>query len=112
MVLNIDDVSRAGLNIDEDSLCLPTGSTSDAINKLQQQATVLALNLGNGSCPNTKCAKAKFCTDSFLAVSIENSALSIEWNLIRPGCPVPGIVTKTVHRTLPGDVGVLVWWRV
>ena len=61
---------------------------------------------------NTKCAKAKFCTDSFLFVSIENSVLSIEWNLIRPGGPAPGIVTKTVHRTLPGVVGVLVWWRV
>ena len=28
--------------------------------------------------------------------------LSIEWNLIRPGGPAHGIVTKTVHKTLPG----------
>ena len=33
--------------------------------------------------------------------------LSIEWNLIRPGGPAHGIVTKTVHKTLPGGGG---WW--
>ena len=29
--------------------------------------------------------------------------LSIEWNLIRLGGPAHGLVTKTVHKTLPGD---------
>ena len=28
--------------------------------------------------------------------------LSIEWNLLRLGGPTHGIVTKTVHKTLPG----------
>ena len=31
--------------------------------------------------------------------------LSIELNLIRLGDPVHGIVTKTVHKTLPGGGG-------
>ena len=31
--------------------------------------------------------------------------ISIEWNLIRLGGPVHGIVTKTVHKTLPGGGG-------
>ena len=44
--------------------------------------------------------------------------LSIEWNSIRLSDPALGIVTKTVHKTLPGGggggrggvvVGV-VWW--
>ena len=30
--------------------------------------------------------------------------LSIEWNSIRLGGHVPGIVTKTLHKTLPGGV--------
>ena len=54
MVLNIDDVSRGGLNIDEDSLCLLRWSKTDAINKLRQ-TTVLALNLGSGNCPSLNC---------------------------------------------------------
>ena len=31
--------------------------------------------------------------------------LSIEWNFIRLGGPTHGIVTKTVHNTLPGCGG-------
>ena len=31
--------------------------------------------------------------------------LSIEWNSIRLGGPAHGIVTKSVHKTLPGDGG-------
>ena len=50
MVLNIDDVSFAGLNIDEDSLCLLRWSMSDAINKLR--TTVLTLDLSSGNCPS------------------------------------------------------------
>ena len=34
------------------------------------------------------------------------SLLSIEWNSIRLGGPAHGIVTKTVHKTLPGGGGV------
>ena len=30
----------------------------------------------------------------------------IKWNSIRLGGPAHGIVTKTVHKTLPGVVGV------
>ena len=32
-------------------------------------------------------------------------ALSIKWNLIRLGGPTHGIVTKTVYKIMPGDVG-------
>ena len=32
--------------------------------------------------------------------------LSFEWNSIRLGGPARGIVTKTVHKTLSGVVGV------
>ena len=32
--------------------------------------------------------------------------LSIEWNSIRLSGPSHGIVTKTVHKTMPGVVGV------
>ena len=32
-------------------------------------------------------------------------SLSIEWNSIRLGGPAHGIVTKTVHETLPGGGG-------
>ena len=32
--------------------------------------------------------------------------LFIEWNLIRLGGPVRGIVTKPVHKSLPGMYGV------
>ena len=31
--------------------------------------------------------------------------LSIKWNLIRLSGPAHGIVTKTVHKTLPGGGG-------
>ena len=31
--------------------------------------------------------------------------MSIEWNSIRLGGPAHGIVTKTVHKTLPGGGG-------
>ena len=31
--------------------------------------------------------------------------MSIEWNSIRLSGPAHGIVTKTVHKTLPGDGG-------
>ena len=31
--------------------------------------------------------------------------MSIEWNLIRLSGPAHGIVTKTVHKTLPGGGG-------
>ena len=34
----------------------------------------------------------------------------ISWNSIRLGSPVDGIVTKTVHKTLPGVVGLNGWW--
>ena len=32
--------------------------------------------------------------------------ICLEWNLIRLGGPAHGIVTKTVHKTLPGGGGV------
>ena len=35
--------------------------------------------------------------------------LSIEWNLIRLGGAVHGIVTKTIHKTLPESVGPRGW---
>ena len=45
--------------------------------------------------------------------------LSIEWNSIRLSDPAHGIVTKTVHKTLPGGGGgqgwgggVREWWRL
>ena len=31
--------------------------------------------------------------------------MSIKWNFIRLGGPAHGVVTKTVHRTLPGGGG-------
>ena len=31
--------------------------------------------------------------------------LSFEWSSLKPGGPAHGIVTKTVHKTLPGDRG-------
>ena len=31
--------------------------------------------------------------------------MSIEWTSIRLGGPAHGIVTKTVHKTMPGVVG-------
>ena len=34
--------------------------------------------------------------------SIFGPFLSTEWNLLRLGGPTHGIVTKTVHKTLPG----------
>ena len=36
--------------------------------------------------------------------------LSFEWNSIRLGGPAHGIVTKTVHITLPGGCGGRGWW--
>ena len=36
---------------------------------------------------------------------ITNPLLSIEWNSIRLSDPAHGIVTKTVHKTLPGGGG-------
>ena len=33
------------------------------------------------------------------------NSLSFEWNSIRLGGPAHGIVTKTVHKTLPGNGG-------
>ena len=41
--------------------------------------------------------------------------LSFKWNSIRLGGPAHGIVTKTIHKTLPGGgggtvVGVKGWW--
>ena len=35
--------------------------------------------------------------------------LSIEWNSIRLSGPAHGIVTKTVHKTLPGGGGGRGW---
>ena len=32
--------------------------------------------------------------------------MSFDWNSIRLGGPAHGIVTKTVYKTLPGEVGV------
>ena len=34
-----------------------------------------------------------------------SSLLSFKWNLIRLGGPAHGILTKTVHKTLPGGGG-------
>ena len=40
-----------------------------------------------------------------------NLLFSIEWHLIRLGGPAHGIVTKTVHKTLPaGGGGQGGWW--
>ena len=33
------------------------------------------------------------------------SATALEWNLMNLGGPARGIVTKTVHKTLPGGGG-------
>ena len=33
------------------------------------------------------------------------TTLFFEWNLIRLGSPAHGIVTKTLHKTLPGNGG-------
>ena len=38
--------------------------------------------------------------------------LSFEWNSIRLGGPAHGIVTKTVHKTLPGGSGGLDMVRI
>ena len=38
-------------------------------------------------------------------VALIEFLLSIEWNSIRLGDPAHGIVTKTVHKTLPGGGG-------
>ena len=38
----------------------------------------------------------------------KNCSLSIEWNSIRLGGPVHGIVPKTVHRTLQGSLSLSV----
>ena len=35
--------------------------------------------------------------------------MSFEWNSIRLGGPAHGIVTKTVHKTLPGGGGGRGW---
>ena len=37
---------------------------------------------------------------------MRNLFLSFKWNPIRLGGPAHGIVTKNVHKTLPGVVGV------
>ena len=42
---------------------------------------------------------------SFIFTVYIVSLLSIECSSIRQGDPVYGIVTKTVHKTLPGVVG-------
>ena len=42
---------------------------------------------------------------SHMFTAISERLLSIEWNSIRLGDPVHGIVTKTVHKTLPGGGG-------
>ena len=45
--------------------------------------------------------------------------MSLEWNSMRLGGPAHGIVTKTVHKTLPGGgggpgggvgIGLMGWW--
>ena len=41
----------------------------------------------------------------WLLRSRRRTLLSIEWNSIRLGGPAHGIVTKTVHKTLPGVGG-------
>ena len=41
---------------------------------------------------------------------IKTNLLSIEWNSIRLSGPAHGIVTKTVHKTLPGGGGQGVVW--
>ena len=38
--------------------------------------------------------------------SIFSTLLSFEWNSIRLGGPAHGILAKTVHKILPGVVGV------
>ena len=38
-------------------------------------------------------------------VDESNTFLSLEWNSMRLGGPAHGIVTKTVHKTLPGGGG-------
>ena len=43
------------------------------------------------------------CHSSFFKL---NEFLSFEWNSIRLGGHAHGIVTKTVHKTLPGGGGV------
>ena len=42
---------------------------------------------------------------SFTELHLNVPSLSIEWNSIRLGDPAHGIVTKTVHKTLPGGCG-------
>ena len=48
-----------------------------------------------------------------LSVNLCINCHKIEWNLIRLGGHAHGIVTKTVHKTLPGGVGAnRVVWRI
>ena len=46
---------------------------------------------------------------SFILTVYIVSLLSIKCSSIRLGDPVYGIVTKTVHKTLPGVVGAQGW---
>ena len=53
----------------------------------------------------------------FYARICSTGLLSFQWNSIRLGGHVHGTVTKTVHKTLPGDgrgqgigVGGWMWW--
>ena len=48
-------------------------------------------------------------TDKSVNPRPKNVFLSIEWNSIRLGGPAHGIVTRTVHKTLPGVVGAQGW---
>ena len=52
---------------------------------------------------------------SFYVITLQS--LSFEWNSIRLGGPAHGIVTKTIHKTLPGGGrgqgargGWVAWW--
>ena len=41
------------------------------------------------------------CLDIYSVTVFLLQSLSMKWNLIRLGGPTQGIVTKTVHKTLP-----------
>ena len=47
-----------------------------------------------------------FIYSSIRGIYHNSSSLSIEWNLIRLGGTTHGILTKTVHKTLPGVQGI------
>ena len=59
--------------------------------------------MGNQSCLQVT------LSGTWLPATLFHVFLSFEWNSIRLGGPAHGIVTKTVHKTLPGGGGGRGW---